>query len=86
MSDPIFMNRLVEAYDTEEELRAVEDEATREQVSRSKLDPLLADPRIRVLYQTDELVRLLKSLPLVGNQTSAYLYLTRVTGTSPLTT
>jgi hypothetical protein len=83
MSDPAFINRLVEAHDTDEELRALDDEAAREQLSRSRQDPLLADPRIRVLHQADELVRLLKDLPLSGRQTLPYLYLTRVTSTNP---
>jgi len=86
MPDPAFMSRLVEAHDTDEELRALDDEAAREQLSRSKLSPLLADPRIRELYKADELAQLLKDMPLSGDQTSAYLYLTRVTGTSPPTT
>jgi hypothetical protein len=78
MSDPDFIERLVQAHEMLNEVQAIEDSTAREEASRSKLEPMLVDPRVRQLYRADELIRLLKDLSSSGVEMSSYLYLTRV--------
>jgi hypothetical protein len=79
ISDPGFVHRLIQAHDTEEKLRAVEDDTARDKARRSRLDPLLSDPRIMSLYTDKELIPLLQVLPFSGTEMLPYLYLARVT-------
>jgi hypothetical protein len=83
MSDPGWIERLLRAHDTHDELLAIDDEAAREQASRAKLDPLLADTRVALLYRAEEPVRLLSDLYTSYTELWPYLYLTRVTSSTP---
>jgi hypothetical protein len=64
VSDPDFIEHLMQAHDVQDHLDAIEDPSARDVASRSRLDPLLVDPRIKQLYKSEELIRLLKDLAL----------------------
>jgi hypothetical protein len=83
ISNPAWVERLLNARSTYSELLDIEDETAREQASRLRLEPLLMDPRVALLYTADEPVNLLSDLYTSYAQLWPYLYLSRVTTSTP---
>jgi hypothetical protein len=84
LSDPTFITLLIQTHDTYIEVQAIKDATKRRETRRSKLNPLLADSRVKQFYRAKELIKLLNELPLSETEMLAYLYLTRVTSDDPL--
>jgi hypothetical protein len=83
LSDPDFINRLLEARENYDRMQAIEVPEDRDNFKRARLDPVLADTRIARLYRADEPLRLLNTLDPSDADISSYLYLTRVTSSRP---
>jgi hypothetical protein len=83
VSDPAFVDRLLEARDNHNRMQDIEESVLRDAFKRQQLDPLLADPRIALLYRAEEPLRFLDNLYSSGSDMSPYVYLTRVTSSAP---
>jgi len=85
MGDPGFVNRLIQAYRTREDLREIESGRTDlvadpPESLKARLDVLTADPRIRRLIDAADLVQLLDNMTQGDIATlPRYLHLARIT-------
>jgi hypothetical protein len=82
ISDPDFLQRLIQAHNLKGELPAIPDPEEREYVSRERLATLLTDSRIKQLHVDHELLGLVKDLPSEMAEMQPYLYLTRITSSN----